>query len=238
MASVYLIPSQLSVEGIRSIHPYTIDAIKNCQVFFCENQRTTRRFFKLLWKEYKPGEEIVIDDFEWHDLDDKNESLHQFKQVLKNNKTIGIVSEAGCPGIADPGQIYVAAAQEMNVTINPLVGPSSIFLALMASGMNGQQFQFVGYLPIDNQQRIKALKDLEAESVKKNTTQIFIETPYRNNQLLEAILKTCQSSTLICIALDITGKQESIKTRTISDWKKDIPQIPKTPALFLLMAGS
>ena len=156
---------------------------------------------------------------------------------LKENKNIGIVSEAGCPGVADPGQALIAIAQEMGVTIKPLVGPNSILLALMASGMNGQQFQFVGYLPIDNQQRVKAIKDLETESAKKKCSQIFIETPYRNNQLIEALLKNCNNSTRLCIAVDITGKQEWIKTKTIGDWKNEKVDIHKKVAIFLLYAG-
>jgi 16S rRNA (cytidine1402-2'-O)-methyltransferase len=237
MATVYLIPSLLSEEGLNAIPPYVVDAIKNCQVFFVENERTTRRYFKQLWKE------MVIDDYEWHvvsdtsGMSDASKASDIFRKKLKENKTIGIVSEAGCPGVADPGQALVAIAQEMNVAVQPLVGPNSILLALMASGMNGQQFHFSGYLPIDNLQRIKAIKDLESESAKKNCTQIFIETPYRNNQLIEAILKNCQPSTRLCIAVDITGKEEWIKTRTIAGWQKETPNIHKRPAIFLLYAG-
>ena len=135
---------------------------------------------------------------------------------------------------ADPGQALIAVAQEMNATIHPLVGPSSILLALMASGMNGQQFQFVGYLPIDNQQRIKAIKELEAESSRKNCTQIFIETPYRNNQLLDALVKNCNSSTRLCVSKNLTGKDEYIRTKTVSEWKSGLPDLHKQPCIFLL----
>ena len=227
MSTIYLIPSLLAEEGLDAIPAYIVDAIKNCQIFFVENDRTTRRFFKQVWKD------MVIDDYEWINVTDTN----AFRNKLKENKNIGIVSEAGCPGVADPGQALIAIAQEMNVAIKPLVGPNSILLALMASGMNGQQFQFVGYLPIDNQQRVKAIKDLEAESAKKKCSQIFIETPYRNNQLIEALLKNCNHSTKLCIAVDITGKQEWIKTKTISDWKKEKVDIHKKVAIFLLYAG-
>jgi len=229
MATVYLIPSLLSEEGLDAIPPYVIDAIKSCQVFFAENERTTRRYFKQIWKE------IVIDEYEWHVISDN--SSDTFKQKLKEGKNIGIISEAGCPGVADPGQTLIAIAQEMNVAIKPLVGPNSILLALMASGMNGQQFQFVGYLPIDNHQRIKAIKDLETESARKKCTQIFIETPYRNNQLIEALLKTCNNSTRLCVAVDITGTGERIKTKNISEWQKNKPDIHKRPAIFLLYSG-
>jgi len=234
MATVYLIPSLLQEEGLDAIPPYIIPAIKECKVFFVENERTTRRYFKQLWKACLPGQEIVIDDYEWYNVSDTSGVSDTFKKKLNENKTIGIISEAGCPGVADPGQVLVAIAHQMNVEVKPLVGPNSILLALMASGMNGQQFQFHGYLPIDNLQRIKAIKDLEAESAKKKCTQIFIETPYRNNQLIEALLKNCNPSTKLCIAVDLTGKKEWIKTRTISDWQKEIPDIHKRPAIFLL----
>ncbi len=228
MATVYLIPSLLQEEGLDAIPPYIIQAIKECKVFFVENERTTRRYFKQLWKE------MVIDDYEWHTVSDNSQLSDTFRKKLKENKTIGIISEAGCPGVADPGQALVAIAQQMNVEVKPLVGPNSILLALMASGMNGQQFQFHGYLPVDNQQRIKAIKDLEAGSAKKKCTQIFIETPYRNNQLIEALLKNCNLSTKLCIAVDLTGKKEWLKTKTITDWQKEKPDIHKRAAIFLL----
>jgi 16S rRNA (cytidine1402-2'-O)-methyltransferase len=235
MATVYLIPSLLSEDGIDAIPPYITDSIKNCQVFFAENERTTRRYFKQLWKACLPGEEMIIDNYEWFTID--NESSQSFRQRLKEGKNIGIISEAGCPGVADPGQSLISIAQEMGVEVKPLVGPSSILLALMASGMNGQQFRFAGYLPIDNQERIKAIKDLEAESLKKKCTQIFIETPYRNNQLIEALVKTCNASTRLCVAVDVTAKNEWIKTKTIGEWQKSKMDIHKRPAIFLLYAS-
>lgn len=214
-----------------AIPAYVTDAVKQCTVFFVENERTARRFFKLLWKE------MVIDDYEWHAIHKAEEEvLAVFKQRIKEGKTIGIVSEAGCPGIADPGQLLIEAAQQLNAAVKPLVGPSSILLALMGSGMNGQQFQFVGYLPIDNQERFKALKELEAESKKKNCTQIFIETPYRNNQLIETILKTCQPSTRLSIAAELTSANEYIKTKTIAEWKKEKTDFHKKPVIFCLQA--
>ena len=228
MATVYLIPSLLSEEGLDAIPAYILEGIKNCQVFFAENERTTRRYFKQLWKE------MVIDDYAWVNMADNSKVSDVFKTYLKENKDIGIISEAGCPGVADPGQGLIAIAQEMNVEVKPLVGPNSILLALMASGLNGQQFQFVGYLPIDNDLRIKAIKDLEAESARKKCTQIFIETPYRNNQLIEALVKVCNHSTKLCIAVDITGKNEWIKTKTIADWQKSKLDIHKRPAIFLI----
>ncbi|MGQ0740097.1 MAG: SAM-dependent methyltransferase [Bacteroidota bacterium] len=231
MGTVYLIPSLLAEDATDAIPGYVTGAIKSCKVFFVENERTTRRYFKQLWKE------MVIDEYEWVNMADTSKLSDIFRQKIRERKTIGIVSEAGCPGVADPGQALAAIAQEMGAVVKPLVGPNSILLALMASGMNGQQFQFAGYLPIDNQHRVKAIKELEAESAKKNCTQIFIETPYRNIQLIESLLKVCKTSTRLCIAAGITGKNEWIKTKAIGAWQKNIPDIHKRPAIFLLYAG-
>jgi 16S rRNA (cytidine1402-2'-O)-methyltransferase len=233
-AVVYLIPSLLHEEGLQSIPPYITDAVKKCNVFFVENERTARRYLKQLWRACLPGQEMVIDNYEWHVVTGKEIPSGAFKQKIKEGKTIGIISEAGCPGVADPGQELIAIAQSMNIEVRPLVGPNSILLALMASGMNGQQFQFVGYLPVKDFERAKAIKDLEAESAKKKCTQIFIETPYRNNQLIENILKNCKPTTQLCIAVDITAHNEWIKTKTIAEWQNQKPDIHKRPAIFLL----
>jgi 16S rRNA (cytidine1402-2'-O)-methyltransferase len=230
---VYLIPSPLDEEAIHTIPPYVTDAVKDCQVFFVENERTARRYLKKTWKE------MVIDDYEWFDIGKKEAELQaKFKQKLKEGKNIGIISEAGCPGVADPGQRLIALAHETNAIIKPLVGPGSILLALMASGMNGQRFQFSGYLPIDAPERGKTIRDLESESQKKNCTQIFIETPYRNNQILESILKNCKPETRFCIAVDLTGDKEWVHTGTIAQWQQDKPDLHKRPAIFLLYAGA
>ena len=229
-ATVYLIPSLLHEEGLRSIPSYITDIVKQCTVLFVENERTTRRFLKKLDKE------IVIDHYEWFTMTNDELNTDSFRKKIKEEKTIGIISEAGCPGIADPGQQLVAIAQELNIEVKPLVGPNSILLALMASGMNGQQFKFAGYLPIKNPERNNAIKDLESESAKKNCTQIFIETPYRNNQLMEALLLTCQPLTKVCIAVDLTGPTELIKTKTVAEWRKSKPDFHKRPAIFLLQA--
>lgn len=231
-ATVYLIPSLLHEEGLRAIPPYITGIVKQCQVLFVENERTARRYLKTLAKE------IVIDNYEWFTMAGDDETAKAFRKKINEGKTIGIISEAGCPGIADPGQQLVSIAHERKVEVKPLVGPNSILLALMASGMNGQQFKFNGYLPIQNPERNKAIKELESESAKKNCTQIFIETPYRNNQLMDALLTICQPSTKICIAADITGDKEFIKTRSVTDWKKDKPDIHKRPAIFLVHASS
>jgi len=229
---VYLIPTVLEEKATETIPLYILEAVKNCQVIFAENERTARRFLKTMSKD------IVIDDFEWYTIHKTEpELVNTFRQKIREGKTIAIISEAGCPGIADPGQALVAAAQEMNVTVKPLVGPSSILLALMASGMNGQQFEFVGYLPIDNLERNKAITALETNSQRKNSTQVFIETPYRNNQLLETLLKTCRPATKLCIAAELTGVNECIKTKTIAGWRQEKTDLHKKPAIFLLYAG-
>jgi len=228
---IYLIPTFLAAEARETIPDYVREALENCEVIFAENERTTRRFMKSI------SPKINIDSFEWHTID-KNETdqIKTFTSLIASGKKMAIVSEAGCPGVADPGQLLIAAAQEMHATIKPLVGPSSILLALMGSGMNGQQFEFCGYLPIDTSQRIKKIKELEQDSLKKNSTKIFIETPYRNNQLLECILQQAQSNSRLCIAANLTAPEESIKTLTIHQWKKVVPNLHKIPVIFLLHA--
>jgi 16S rRNA (cytidine1402-2'-O)-methyltransferase len=231
-SSIYLIPTVLAEGETGCLPAYILNAVKKCSVFFVENERTARRYLKLLWKE------MVIDDYQWHNMKEANAGVKAtFLQAIKEDRTIGIISEAGCPGVADPGQVLVSIAQEMNLNIKPLVGPNSILLALMASGMNGQHFQFLGYLPIDQSKRIQAIKDLEEASKDKNCTQIFIETPYRNNQLMESLVKSCHSLTLICVATDITAPTEIIKTKTAQQWKTGLPQLHKRPSIFLLYAG-
>lgn len=232
-ATVYLIPTVLAEGATACLPAYLLDAVQQCSVLFVENERTARRYLKLLSKE------IVIDHFEWYNMKEVTaETASQFKQKLREAKTIGLLSEAGCPGVADPGQQLVAIAQELKATVKPLVGPNSILLALMGSGMNGQQFQFLGYLPIDPSQRIKAIKSLENESKQKNCTQIFIETPYRNNQLLETLVKTCHPQTKICVAVDLTAPTEMVQTQTAQQWKGGLPQLHKRPAIFLLYSGA
>jgi 16S rRNA (cytidine1402-2'-O)-methyltransferase len=229
---VYLIPAFLDEEVTEVIPAYVLEAVRSCQVFFTENERSARRYLKSLWKE------MPINEFQWYTIHKAEEEIQQeFLQALRANKNIGIISEAGCPGVADPGQILVSRAQQEGARVKPLVGPSSILLALMASGMNGQQFQFSGYLPIDQAERMKAIRELEKESERKNLTQIFIETPYRNNQLLEILLKVCKPSTRLCIAANLTSKNESVITRSIEAWKKAPPELHRQPAIFCLHAG-
>jgi 16S rRNA (cytidine1402-2'-O)-methyltransferase len=230
MAIVYLIPSPLDDEQTETVPPYVLTAIKDCKVLFVEEERTARRYLKKLDKQ------IVIDDFIWHPIHKaENEVKQKFIHAIKQNKNIGIISEAGCPGIADPGQLLVQTAHEQGAVVKPLVGPSSILLALMASGMNGQQFSFVGYLPVDELHRKRRLQQLEELSVKINSTQVFIETPYRNNQLLDTILKSCKPSTRLCIAADLTGVNEMVETKTIAQWKLKKPELHKRPVIFCMM---
>ena len=224
-ATLYLIPCFLDEQSLEPLPAYLLDAVKKCQVFFVENERSARRYLKMLWKE------MVIDDYEWYPIHKAEEEVKTvFRQKLKEGKTIGLISEAGCPGIADPGQILTEAAHQAGVPVRPLVGPSSILLALMASGMNGQQFRFAGYLPVDTAGRAKALKELEAESQRLHCTQLFIETPYRNQQLLETILSTCRPTTHLCIAVNLTGPGEFIRTRPISEWRQLTQSTPAPPA--------
>src|ERR1700712_4732765 len=200
MTSIYLIPCFLAEDVLETIPAYILDAIKKCQVIFAENERTARRYLKAL------DRNIIIDDFEWFTIHKaEEEQVNNLKTKIEEGKNIAIISEAGCPGIADPGQVLIRTAQEMNCIIKPLVGPSSILLALMASGMNGQQFEFTGYLPIDNPARSKKIKELETASSKHNSTKIFIEMPYRNNQLLESLIQNCLPTTRLCIAVNITA---------------------------------
>jgi 16S rRNA (cytidine1402-2'-O)-methyltransferase len=230
-ATVYLIPTVLDEEGMDSLPVYILEAVKSTEVFFVENERSARRFLKKIWRE------MEIDRYQWFEIHKLEEEVKQeFLKQIQQGKQIGILSEAGCPGIADPGQILVAAAQEAGALIKPLVGPNSILLALMASGMNGQHFEFHGYIPIESQERNKQLREIESNSRKQGSAHIFIETPYRNNSLLESILKTCSHSTRLCIAVNLTGKSESIQTKTIDAWKKAIPEINKQPAIFILQA--
>ena len=229
LGKVLLLPMLLHEEGWEAI-PKEIDQwIKSCDVFFVENEKTTRRYFKKIWKE------MVIDNYQWFTIHQVEEAqINNFIQILKSGKTIGIVSEAGCAGIADPGQLLVSSAQQLGATVKPYMGPSSILLSLMASGFNGQGFTFNGYLPIDTTERKKKIQQLEQIATSNGIAQLFIETPYRNNQLLEALIQSCHPTTQLCIGVDITGPTESIKTATIQYWKNNKPELHKKLAIFIL----
>ncbi len=230
--TVYLIPTFLDEQALAPLPAYIPDAVKACTVFFVENERSARRYLKMLWKE------MVIDQYEWHGIHKSEDEVGKiFRQKLKEGRTIGIISEAGCPGIADPGQLLTAIAHETGATVRPLVGPSSILLALMASGLNGQQFKFNGYLAIDNADRTAAIRNLETDSARHNCTQLFIETPYRNNQLLATLLSTCRPSTRLTIAANLTGPNEYIRTLPIAKWRETPPpDLHKQPTIFCLLA--
>jgi 16S rRNA (cytidine1402-2'-O)-methyltransferase len=221
----------LHEEGFESMPSDVLTWIQQCDAFFVENEKTARRYFKKLWKE------MVIDDYTWHAIHKvENEQIHAFSQLLKQGKNIGILSEAGCAGIADPGQILVAAAQELGAIVKPYTGPSSLLLALMGSGMNGQNFHFHGYLPIDALERKKKIQALETEIKQTGVTQLFIETPYRNNQLFEAITQSCHPNTKLCVAMELTGPNEWIKTQSVANWKNSKPELHKKLVVFLLGA--
>ena len=231
LGKVFLLPMLLHEEGFDSMPSDVLTWIQQCDAFFVENEKTARRYFKKLWKE------MVIDDYTWHAIHKvENEQIHTFSQLLKQGKNIGILSEAGCAGIADPGQILVAAAQELGAIVKPYTGPSSLLLALMGSGMNGQNFHFHGYLPIDALERKKKIQVLETEIKQTGVTQLFIETPYRNNQLFEAIIQNCHSSTKLCVAMELTGPNEWIKTQSVANWKNGKPELHKKLVVFLLGA--
>ena len=233
LGKVYLLPMLLHEEGWESIPANTKEWIQHCDAFFAENEKTTRRFFKKVWKE------MVIDNYIWHPIHKIEQTQIQvFTQLLQEGKNIGIISEAGCAGIADPGQQLVAAAQNMGAIVKPYLAPSSILLSLMASGMNGQLFQFHGYLPIDSVERKKKIQSLEIDTKQRGCTQIFIETPYRNNQLLEALLQNLHPTTKICIGVDISGPHESIITATASHWKTNLPDLHKKLVVFLIGENS
>jgi 16S rRNA (cytidine1402-2'-O)-methyltransferase len=231
LGKVYLLPMLLHEEGFDSMPSDVLTWIQQCDAFFVENEKTARRYFKKLWKE------MVIDDYTWHAIHKvENEQIHAFTQLIKQGKNIGILSEAGCAGIADPGQILVAAAQELGAIVKPYTGPSSLLLALMGSGMNGQNFHFHGYLPIDALERKKKIQALEAEIKQTGVTQLFIETPYRNNQLFEAIIQNCHPGTKLCVAVELTGPNEWIKTQSVANWKNSKPELHKKLVVFLLCA--
>ena len=224
---VYLLPTVLhdSDKALQAIPPYITDAIKTAR-YFCRAGENSKKIFQKIWRHSLPGEDIIIDNYEWHAIHKAEDAVKSiFIQNCRKVKNVGIISEAGCPGIADPGQILIEAAQQIGATVIPLVGPSSILMALMASGMNGQCFQFLGYPPIDNAARKRSIKEMETDSSKRNCTQVFIETPYRNNQLLADILNACANETKLCIAVDITSPEEYIKTKRVADWKSNRPLI-------------
>lgn len=228
--TLYLIPVPLAEEvSHKTFTPYLVDTINEIDTYIVENSKTARRFLKEAGLK-TPQKDLIVHDYGKHNRTD----LNQFFVELLAGKNVGLMSEAGCPGIADPGAEIVAEAHKRKIKVVPLVGPSSILLALMASGFNGQSFAFWGYLPIDKEQRTKRVKDLDLSASRYKQTQIFIETPFRNNQMLEEILKSCKPTTQLCIACNLTGEDEFIKTQTIYLWRKEEIDLHKKPAIFLL----
>ncbi|EKB48305.1 SAM-dependent methyltransferase [Cecembia lonarensis] len=231
---LYLIPTVLAEDTADKVISEEIrEIIRHTNYYLVENVRTARRYISSL----KLGVNIEGLHFEVLDKKTRRSELEGIMQPIFEGKNIGIMSEAGCPGIADPGSLAVAYAHEKNIQVVPLSGPSSMFLALMGSGFNGQSFAFHGYLPIDKKERIQAIKTLEVEAIKHKRTQIFMETPFRNNHLLKDLLETLHPDTLLCIAKNLTGSEEMIKSKTVRDWKKNPIDLHKTPTVFVLSEG-
>jgi 16S rRNA (cytidine1402-2'-O)-methyltransferase len=230
-ASLFLIPVTLGDTEHRKVLPeYNRDIILRIRHFIVEDVRTARRFLK------KTEPSIVIDDLCFYTLNKHTsaEGVIDYLKPIDRGEDVGVISEAGCPAIADPGADVVAIAQRKNHPVIPLVGPSSILLSLMASGFNGQNFAFNGYLPIEAAERTLAVKKLENRVYAENQTQLFIETPYRNNKLAEELIRTCRPSTKLCIASDITCSDESIRTLPVKAWSGNLPDLSKKPAIFLI----
>lgn len=230
--TLYLIPTVLSDAPLHNVLPTANDEIvRRLKIFIVENIRTARRFLKQVDKQ------IDIDSLTFFELNQHTDrqQISTYLKPMAEGNDIGIISEAGCPAVADPGADIVAIAQAKNYTVVPLVGPSSILLSIMASGFNGQSFAFQGYLPIEKTERTAHLHTLENRVYSEHQTQIFIETPYRNHQLLEELCRTLRPQTRLCIAADITAPSQYIKTKTIAQWRTTpLPDIHKRPTIFLI----
>lgn len=230
-AALYLIPVTLGETTIDKVLPaYNQRVIGGISHFIVENVRTARRFLK------KSNPDVEIDSLTFYTLNQHTrlEEIAEYLNPLAKGFSIGIISEAGCPAIADPGADIVAIAQNAGYKVVPLVGPSSILMSLMASGFNGQNFAFHGYLPIEGGERNRAIKTFEQRIYSESQTQIFIETPYRNHKLLEDLIRTCRPQTRLCIAADITCENEYIRTRTLKQWSREKIDLQKRPCIFLL----
>ena len=229
--ALYLIPVTLGDTTIEKVLPsHNKEIILGIKHFIVEDVRSARRFLK------KVERSINIDELTFYTLN-KHTSAEEISGYLKpllGGESMGVISEAGCPAVADPGADVVAIAQRKNLKVVPLVGPSSIILSVMGSGFNGQSFAFHGYLPIDPNERIKRIKVLEQRIYSENQTQLFIETPYRNNKMMEDIVKNCRPQTKLCIAANITCEDEYIKTKTVKEWQGKLPDLSKIPCIFLI----
>jgi 16S rRNA (cytidine1402-2'-O)-methyltransferase len=229
--TIYLIPVTLGGDDFLKVIPVkVIELTRQLRFFIVEDLRSARRFLRLIDKEFP------INDSVFFELNEHtgNDDIASYLEPLKNGSDIGLLSEAGLPGIADPGAKIVALAHQKRIRVTPLSGPSSILLALVASGLNGQNFSFNGYLPVKPAERAAKLRELEKKAG-EGFTQIFMETPYRNQKMLEAVLTTCRNDTLLCIATDITLPSESVRTMSISEWKKDLPSLDDRLVVFLIL---
>jgi 16S rRNA (cytidine1402-2'-O)-methyltransferase len=227
---LYAIPTPLGSSPVESLPAPALERIRTLKDFVAENAKSARAFLSAIG--CKPRE-LSISELSEHTA---AADVPNLLQPLRDGRALGLLSEAGCPAIADPGALLVEAAHAEGFRVVPLVGPSSITLALMASGLEGQRFAFCGYLPRDPGERAKRIRELETRSRKEGETEIFIETPYRNDVLLSALVETCAPATRLSIAADLTLASESISTKTIADWRRTPPSIGKRPAVFLLLA--
>ncbi|MCF8227183.1 MAG: SAM-dependent methyltransferase [Bacteroidales bacterium] len=228
---LYLIPNSLGHEDPDVYLPSSLKSlITSFRYLIVENTRNARRYLKSINRE-TDIDRITFLELNKHTAENE---LYSFMQPLLDGEDVGVISEAGLPGVADPGAKIAMLAHQKGIKVIPLTGPSSIFLALMASGLNGQSFCFSGYLPIKRNERVKAIRSIERRALEFNETQIFIETPYRNNALLKDIVTSCKNNTLLSIAADITMDTEYIETRTIENWRKGLPDLHKRPTVFLI----
>lgn len=230
-AALYLLPVTLGDTPVDKVLPaYNREVIRSIKHFIVEDVRSARRFLK------KVDAEINIDELTFYPLNKHTsaEEVSGYLKPLEEGAPMGVISEAGCPAVADPGADVVAIAQRKNLRVVPLVGPSSILLSVMGSGFNGQSFAFHGYLPIEPGERTKRLKELESRIYTESQTQLFIETPYRNNKMAEEILRTCRPQTKLCIAANLTCDGEYIRTKSVKEWKGKLPDLNKIPCIFLL----
>jgi len=229
--TLFLIPTTLGDENPFNVLPADIKPLaQRIKHFIVEDTRSARRFLK------KIDQEIVIDDLTFFEINKRTryDELVAFLEHALQGNDIGVISEAGCPGVADPGSDAVKVAHQKGITVKPLVGPSSILLALMASGMNGQNFAFIGYLPIKHPMRGNSMKYIEQRAVKNDQTHIFIETPYRNNSMMTDLTRSLDGNTRLCVACDLTLETEFIRTKTIYEWRKEMPDLHKRPTIFLV----
>lgn len=229
-----LIPATIAEGTQHKVIPLQVkNELQGIQHFIVENIRTARRYLSSL-EIYESIEPLI---FNVLDEETKETELTELFRPIYNGQNLGVLSESGCPGIADPGALAVKYAHEHDIAVLPLVGPSSILLALISSGLNGQRFAFHGYLPIEAKEREKAIREFEKESLHKTQTQIFIETPYRNTTLFQSLLRNLKAETKLCIAIDLTGEHEQIKTLPVKEWKLKTIDLPKLPAIFLFLAA-